>query len=85
MARSRNGNNNSKTFTTQQSLNDYVWNICDILRRSNCASALQYIPELTWILFLRIFDEKEAAEAEQAEAVGASFRPSIESPYRWQD
>ncbi|HEY4688589.1 MAG TPA: N-6 DNA methylase [Anaerolineae bacterium] len=85
MARSRNGNNNSKTFTTQQSLNDYVWNICDILRRSNCASALQYIPELTWILFLRIFDEKEAAEAEHAEAVGASYRPSIESPYRWQD
>ncbi|HLF25504.1 MAG TPA: N-6 DNA methylase [Anaerolineae bacterium] len=92
MARARtvkpaNGNHkpNGKTFTTQQSLNDYVWNICDILRRSNCASALQYIPELTWILFLRIFDEKEAAEAEHAEAVGASYRPSIESPYRWQD
>jgi type I restriction enzyme M protein len=94
MARARktkpaNGNNKNngalRTFTTQQSLNDYVWNICDILRRSNCASALQYIPELTWILFLRIFDEKEAAEAEHAEAVGASYRPSIESPYRWQD
>jgi len=87
MAKLRNGNTNGvlRAFTTQQSLNDYVWNICDILRRSNCASALQYIPELTWILFLRIFDEKEAAEAEHAEAVGASFRPSIESPYRWQD
>ncbi|MGH9853941.1 MAG: type I restriction-modification system subunit M N-terminal domain-containing protein, partial [Blastocatellia bacterium] len=73
-------NNNGKTFTTQQSLNDYIWNICDVLRRSNCASALQYIPELTWILFLRILDEKETEEAERSEAVGASYRHSIESP-----
>ena len=30
------------------------------MRRSNCAGALQYVPELTWILFLRILDEREA-------------------------
>jgi type I restriction enzyme M protein len=29
------------------------------MRRSNCAGALQYAPELTWILFLRILDERE--------------------------
>ena len=29
------------------------------MRRSNCAGALQYVPELTWILFLRILDERE--------------------------
>jgi len=34
--------------------------ICNITRRSNCAGALQYVPELTWILFLRIrFPEPE--------------------------
>jgi len=84
---SKNGktNGNGKTFTTQQSLNNAIWDICNILRRSNCASALQYIPELTWILFLRILDEQETREAEEAEAVGASFTPSIEAPYRWQD
>jgi type I restriction enzyme M protein len=31
-----------------QSLNAAVWAICDVLRRSNCAGALQYVPELTW-------------------------------------
>jgi len=43
-----------------------VKGICDIMRRSNCAGALQYVPELTWMLFLRILDEQEAREAEQA-------------------
>lgn len=55
------------------------------MRRSNCAGALQYVPELTWILFLRILDEREAREQERARAVGAEFTPSLESPYRWRD
>ena len=59
--------------------------ICDVMRRSNCAGALQYVPELTWILFLRILDERETREAEEAEAVGADFRPSLEAPFRWRD
>ena len=55
------------------------------MRRSNCAGALQYVPELTWILFLRILDEREAHEAEEAEALGLSFTPSLAEPYRWRD
>lgn len=76
---------NGKRLATQQSVNQVIKSVCDILRRSNVASAIQYVPELTWLLFLRIFDEREAIEAEEAEAVGASFTPSIEPPYRWQD
>ncbi len=76
---------NNRKFTTQTSLDSYVWSICDILRRSNCAGALQYVPELTWILFLRILDDTEGQEAERAEAVGAAFTPSLIAPYRWQD
>ncbi|MBU2574339.1 MAG: type I restriction-modification system subunit M [Elusimicrobia bacterium] len=76
---------NGKCHVTQQSLNGAVKSICDIMRRSNCAGALQYVPELTWILFLRILDERETREAENAEAVGADFMPSLKAPYRWQD
>ena len=36
------------------------------MRRSNCAGALQYVPEVTWILFLRILDEREEIEADEA-------------------
>ncbi|MBM3188862.1 MAG: hypothetical protein FJZ90_09090, partial [Chloroflexi bacterium] len=78
-------NTNGRRLTTQSSVNAAIKSICDIMRRSNCAGALQYVPELTWLLFLRILDEREAREAEAAEAVGAEFMPSLEAPYRWQD
>ena len=76
---------NGRRLTTQSSVNAAVKSICDVMRRSNCAGALQYVPELTWLLFLRILDEREAHEAEQAAAVGAEFLPSLEAPYRWRD
>ncbi len=78
-------NGNGKKHGSQQSVNGAVKSICDIMRRSNCAGAMQYVPELTWILFLRILDERETHEAEHAEAVGADFHASIKAPYRWQD
>lgn len=46
---------------------------------------MQYVPELTWMLFLRILDEREEKETEQARAVGAEFVPTLEYPYRWRD
>ncbi|QQE66707.1 N-6 DNA methylase [Leptolyngbya sp. BL0902] len=76
---------NGRLFTTQQSLDSYVKSICDIMRRSNCAGALQYVPELTWILFLRILDELEAGEQDELEALGQDFKPSIGFPYRWRE
>jgi type I restriction enzyme M protein len=81
----RSGKNNGKRLNTQQSVNSLVWSICDIMRRSNCAGAMQYVPELTWILFLRILDEQESQEAERAQAVRADFKPCLIYPYRWQD
>lgn len=75
----------AKTISSTQSLSSFVKSICDIMRRSNCASALQYVPELTWILFLRILDAQEEREREAAEAVGGTFTPALISPYRWQD
>ena len=56
--------NASRTIATPQSLNAYVKGICDIMRRSNCAGALQYVPELTWMLFLHILDDQEEREVE---------------------
>ncbi len=81
----KNGNGSSPTLNTPQAVNAAIWSICDILRRSACTSALQYVPELTWLLFLRILDEQEQHEAETAEIVGEDFQPSLSEPYRWRD
>lgn len=78
-------NANGKRHATQQSLNAAIKSICDIMRRSNCAGAMKYVPELTWILFLRILDEREVHEADEAEALGIAFTPTIRQPYRWRD
>lgn len=75
----------AKGMSGPQALNQAVWQICDVLRRSNCGSALQYVPELTWMLFLRVLEEQEAIERDEAEALGLSYTPSLVSPYRWQD
>lgn len=78
-------NGNGKRLNSPGSVNSAVKSICDVMRRSNCAGALQYVPELTWLLFLRILDEKETQEAESSEAVAAEFTPALEAPYRWRD
>ncbi len=78
-------NGNGKSLATQASVNQTVKSICDILRRSNCKGAMQYVPELTWILFLRILDEREQKEAAEAQMFGRSFTPSLAEPYRWHD
>lgn len=85
MARPKKSTKQPKTIASTQSLSSFVKSICDIMRRSNCASALQYVPELTWILFLRILDAQEVKARDEAEAVGAEFTPALSSPYRWQD
>jgi type I restriction enzyme M protein len=73
------------TLSGPQALNQAVWAICDVLRRAGVGSALRYVPELTWILFLRVLDEQEALEREEAEALGLAYEPSLGMPWRWQD
>jgi type I restriction enzyme M protein len=74
-----------KSISSTQSLSAFVKSICDIMRRSNCASALQYVPELTRILFLRILflrildaqEDKQREAAEAGEATGTLFNCSL--------
>lgn len=74
-----------KRYTSQQSLDAAVWGACNILRRSGTAGALQYVPELTWMLFLRILDEREAGEADEFAASNRTYTPSLAYPFRWRD
>lgn len=79
------GTKQAKRFTSQQSLDAAVWGACDILRRSGAAGALAYIPELTWMLFLRILDQREMRDAAFYAASRRAFTPSLAYPYRWRD
>jgi len=85
MVKTRKAKKPKKSFATQQSLNSEIKSICDIMRRSNCAGAMQYVPELTWLLFLRILDAKEKNEENENKLIGIDFIPSLQSPFRWSD
>ena len=39
-----NGNGKGKRLAIQQSVDQAVKSICDIMRRGNCAGAMQYVP-----------------------------------------
>ena len=71
------------TIDNQSALDAKIKTVCDVLRRSNCAGALQYVPELSWLLFLRFLDERELLEEAHSEILGTPFRPSLDDPYRW--
>jgi type I restriction enzyme M protein len=74
-----------RRLATPSSVNAAIKQIADVMRRANYAGALQYVPELSWILFLRILDEREEIEAEEAAVLGIRFAPSLEAPFRWRD
>ena len=61
----------------RRSIDATVKSICDIMRRGNMSGALQYVPELSRLLFLRILDETEESEQRKIEAVGKKFSPSL--------
>jgi type I restriction enzyme M protein len=78
-------NNNGRMVNGQSSMNAYIKSVCDIMRRDRTKGALEYIPELTWMMFLRILGEKEDIEELKCQAVGKTFTPSLKAPYRWKD
>jgi type I restriction enzyme M protein len=62
-----------------------VKSICDILRRDKAKGARLYVPELTWMFFLRYLDIIERKEEQKAKALNTSFQSTLAPPYRWQD
>ncbi len=74
-----------KKTVTATSLDSKVYAACDIMRRSNCSGAMNYIPELSWILFLRILDDLEEQEEARSATLGVPFTPSLVAPFRWRD
>ena len=58
--------------------------IDDILRKDDgLATALDYIEQTSWILFLKYFAETEATDAERAELAGKEHSYILHEKFRW--
>jgi type I restriction enzyme M protein len=60
------------------------WRACDILRRDdNTQSLLDYVEQISWLLFLKSHEDQEDTRADEAEYAGHAYARVIDSFYRW--
>lgn len=67
-----------------QSLGAIVDQAANLIRTER-KGALEYVPELAWMLFLKVSDAKEHEDEEEAVATGDDFTPTVPQPFRWRD
>ncbi|MEH2079229.1 MAG: N-6 DNA methylase [Nostoc sp.] len=77
---------NDKTITTAQKLGSVIKSARDIMRTDKGLNGeLDRLPQLTWIMFLKLLDDSEKLHEVEAELEGISYKPTIQPPYRWRD
>ncbi|MEO1340017.1 MAG: N-6 DNA methylase, partial [Cyanobacteria bacterium J06635_13] len=76
----------TKTVTTAQKLGSVVKSARDIMRKDKGLNGeLDRLPQLTWIMFLKLLDDAEKLREDEAELAGKSYKAAIKAPYRWRD
>ena len=75
------GEKNSKA-----SLSSLIKSSRDIMRKdAGLNGDLDRLPQLSWILFLKCYDDLELRREEDAKVSREKYKPVIPSPYRWRD
>ncbi|MCI0428302.1 MAG: type I restriction-modification system subunit M [Nitrospiraceae bacterium] len=81
MARRRK-ENNAAPLTAKAQLSAAIKRARDIMRKdAGLNGDLDRIPQLSWIMFLKCFDDFE----QRREVTEKKYRPAIDPPYRWRD
>lgn len=66
-------------------LTNIINKCCDILRTDDGISgAIHYTEVLSWLLYLKFFDDKEKERKEMLEIEGEKYTPFLEKKYRWE-
>jgi type I restriction enzyme M protein len=61
-----------------------IWHACDIMRRDDgTTGVLEYMEQLSWLIFLKIFEDIEKRLEIESQVEEAEYRPIIEPKYRW--
>src|SRR5258708_1031599 len=71
------------TISSREQLNSSIKSVRDLLRKdAGLSGDTDRLPQLTWLLFLKNFDDFEYAQEEEQ---GEAYEPVIAPPYRWRD
>ncbi|MBD2139569.1 N-6 DNA methylase [Anabaena sp. FACHB-1237] len=76
----------NQPVTTAQKLGSVVKSARDIMRTDKGLNGeLDRLPQLTWIMFLKLLDDSEKLHEAEAKLEGIEYKPTIKPPYRWRD
>lgn len=68
----------------RRDLANKIWHACDIMRRDDGTSGvLEYMEQLSWMIFLKVFEDLERRFEDEAEFEGREYTPIIEREFRW--
>ncbi len=69
-----------------QQLSSIIKSARDIMRKdAGLSGDLDRLPQLSWILFLKCYDDLEIRRESLAELDGSAYRPVIPASFRWRD
>ena len=61
-----------------------IWKACDIMRRDDgTTGVLEYMEQLSWLIFLKVFEDIEKRLEDEAKFAGEPYQPIVEPEYRW--
>lgn len=68
----------------RKDLANKIWHACDIMRRDDgTTGVLEYMEQLSWLIFLKIFEDLEKRFEDEAQFEGKEYTPIIDPEYRW--
>ncbi len=72
--------------STREQLSSIIKSARDLMRKdAGLNGDLDRLPQLTWVLFLKCYDDLEKAHEENAILSGQKYRSVIPRPFRWRD
>ncbi len=68
----------------RETLANEIWRACDIMRRDDGTTGImQYMEQLSWMLFLKAFEAIEDRYEAQAALGGPTYQRVLDGDYRW--
>lgn len=69
---------------TRETLNTQFWKACKILRQDdNTNSLLDYVEQISWLLFLKCLEELDHQRKAEAEFEGKTYQPILAREFQW--
>ncbi len=72
--------------STREQLSSIIKSARDLMRKdAGLSGDLDRLPQLSWVLFLKCYDDLEKSHEDNAILSGKKYRPVVPKPFRWRE